>query len=430
MWLIHRDTDGKSKDRIPLPGPLREALVRWYVGEGTLRDEQAGVTLVQNARVGHRWIACSCLGGDKAPPILTPAYLSEAETYYLRRLTSTKRPEHRSDCPFFRDQATNRITEVRSSNTPTDPPSAFFEVLRPAPEKLAQRPEDDSLDDRTRNASTPRLARLLWRLLNSAGCNEIAPLITGHEWSIKEEFAALGRAAGKIEIAPGMELARAFWTHPRPLEAGAVYGTLRALAPKWPKTHAPQGFVALYAHAIKGNEIHVPSGETVTIATRVQSPSIRGNRIAGPYIVLVVAGEYPEAHGFAPLRAYAQPIYNGRMFVPVESDFERKTLKALLAVQHQLHVSGVDVAIGKPLFDTMTPHGPCRPDFMLEARSRVTGELRTLVVEAMGFDNADYEAAKAKTHPRMRTLGEMVTVEPSEIEQDVAVRKILRTLNI
>jgi len=430
MWLIHRDTDGNSRDRIPLPAPLREALVRWYVGEGSYHDEQAGVTLVQNARIGERWIACNCLGANESPPILTPAYLSEAETYYLRRLTSTKRPEHRTDCPFFRDQATNRITEVRSRNTPTDPPSGFFEVLRPAPEKLAQRPEDDALDDRTRNASTPRLARLLWRLLDNAGCNQIAPLGLGYEWSIKEEFAALGRAAAKIEIAPGVELARAFWTHARPLEAGVVYGTLRALAPKWPKTHAPQGFVALYAEAIKGNEIHVPGGDPVRIATRVQSPSIRGNRISGPFVVLVVAGDYPEARGYAPLRAYAQPIHNGRMFVPVESDFERKTLATILAAQRELHRQHVDLAIGKPLFDTMTPNGPCRPDFMLEARSRVTGEMKTLVVEAMGFDSEDYEAAKAVTHPRMRTLGDLMTLDPCEVDQGQATRKILRTLDI
>lgn len=430
MWLIHRDTDGNSRDRIPLPGPLREALVRWYVGEGSFHDEQAGVTLVQNARIGQRWIACDCLGHDKAPPILTPAYLSEAETYYLRRLTSTKRPEHRAECPFFRDQATNRITEVRSHNTPTDPPSGFFEVLRPAPEKLSQRPDDDSLDDRTRNASTPRLARLLWRLLDNAGCNRIAPLSLGYDWSIKEEFAALSRAAGKIEIAPGVELARAFWTHARPLESNAVYGTLRALAAKWPRAHAPQGFVALYAQAIRGNEIHVPNGDPVRIATRVQSPSIRGNHISGPYIVLVVAGEYPEARGYAPLRAYAQPIHNGRLFVPVESDFERKTLNAILAGQRALDVQGVDLAIGKPLFDSMTAQGPCRPDFVLEARSRVTGEMKTLVVEAMGFDSADYEAAKAVTHPRMKMLGDLVTIDPSEIEQGIATRKIMRTLDI
>jgi hypothetical protein len=284
--------------------------------------------------------------------------------------------------------------------------------------------------DRTRNASTPRLARLLWRLLDSAGCNLIAPLGMGYEWSIREEFAALGRAACKIEIAPGVELARAFWTHARPLETKTVYGTLRAMAPKWPKTHAPQGFVALYAKAIKGNEIHVPDGEPVIIATRVQSPSIRGNHISGPYIILVVAGEYPEARGYAPLRAYAQPIYNGRMFVPVESDFERKALRAILDTQRVLHAQGVDMAISKPLFDSMTPNGPCRPDFILEARSRMTGELRTVVVEAMGFDSDEYEAAKAVTHPRMAVLGDLVTLDRFEIDQDSASTKLLRVLDI
>ncbi|WP_242121341.1 hypothetical protein [Sphingomonas lacusdianchii] len=429
MWLIDRDTDGRGSNRIPLPPPLREALVRWYVGEGSLHDEKAGITLVQNARIGHRWIACSCLGRDQAPPILTPAFLSEAETYYLRRLTSAKRPEHLPECPFFRDQVTNRITEVRSRTTPTDPPAGFFEVLRPAPEKLAQRPEDDASDDRTRNASIPRLARLLWRLMHTSGVNRIAPLAYAEEWSIKAEFAAITRAAAKIEIAPGIELARALWTHARPLQANAVYATLRALEPHWPKAHAPQGFVLLYAPGFKGQEVYLPDGDPVAIANRVQSPSIRGNRISGPFLVLVVAGQYPEAHGYAPLRAYAQPVFNGRLFVPVESDFERAVLRRILESQRLLHSRGIDLAIDKPLFDTMTPEGPCRPDFVLEARSRVTGEIRSIVVEAMGFDNDDYAASKAVTHPRMRRLGALVTIDRDEAETESAVAKIVSALD-
>ena len=430
MWLIDRDTDGHGPKRIPLPTPLREALVRWYTGEGSTRDERAGITLVQNARIGHRWIACDCLGGDKPPPILTPAFLSEAETYYLRRLTRSKRPEHRLDCPFFRDQVTSRISEVRSHTTPADPPSGFFEVLRPAPEKLAQRPDDDAVDDRTRSASVPRLARLLWRLMDNAGNNRIAPLAYGAEWSIKESFAAIIRAAGKIEIAPGIELTRALWTHARPLQGSAVYAALRELAPRWPKVHAPQGFVLLYAPSFRGQDIHVPGGEPVTIANRVQSPSVRGNRISGPFLVLVVVGEYPEAHGYAPLGAYAQPVHSGRLFVPVDSDFERTVLRQILACQRALHGRGVDLAIGKPLFDTLTPMGPCRPDFVLEARSRHTGEIRNIVVEAMGFDDDDYAASKAVTHPRMRTMGELVTIAPDEIESGNGERKLMDHLDL
>lgn len=430
MWLIDRDTDGSGASRIPLPVPLRQALVRWYVGQGTHHDEQAGITLVQQARIGHKWLACDCLGQGTRPPILTPAFLSEADTYYLRRLTSSKRPEHRADCAFFRDHVTLRITEARSRLTPADPPSGFFEVLRPAPERLAQAPEDDTNDDRHRQASTPRLARLLWRLMDAGGSNLVAPLRYGDEWSIRAAFANLCAAATKIEIAPCIELARAFWTHPRALQSEAAYAQLRELAPRWPKDHAPQGFLLLYAPHFKGHEITLPGGDTIAIANRVQSPSVRGNHIAGPYLVLVVVGQYPESRGYAPLRAYAQPIFDGRLFIPVESDFERRTTRCLLGCQKILHAQGVDVAISKPLFDTMTRLGPCRPDFFVEARSRTTGEVRTLSIEAMGLDTDDYHAAKAVTHPRMRLLGDLATVTPAEIVGTDAQTKLLAALDI
>ncbi|WP_375383194.1 hypothetical protein [uncultured Sphingomonas sp.] len=434
MWLIDRDTDGIDASRILLPAPLQQALVRWYVGGGTHHDEQAGITLVQQARIGHKWIACDCLDQGARPPILTPAFLSEADTYYLRRLTSSKRPEHRSDCPFLRNQVTLRIIEARLRMTPADPPSGFFEVLRPAPERLAQAPDDDTNDDRHRHrhrhASTPRLARLLWRLMDAGGASLVAPLRYGDEWSIRAAFANLGAAAAKTEIAPRFELARAFWTNPRALQSKATYAQLRELAKHWPKDHAPQGFLLLYVPHFKGHEITLPDGTTIGIANRIQSPSVRGNHIPGPYLVLVVIGEYPESRGYAPLRAYAQPIFNGCRFVPVESDFERKTMRCLLDCQKILHVHGVDAAIGKPLFDTMTRLGPCRPDFMVEARSRTTGEVRTLVIEAMSFDTDDYHAAKAVTHPRMQLLGDLLTFTPHEVDGNEAQAKVLAALDI
>src|SRR3546814_2391307 len=72
MWLIPRNTDGTRAGRIALPAPVREALVRWYVGQGSRADEEAGIMLVQQARIGERWIACDCLSADAPPPILTP----------------------------------------------------------------------------------------------------------------------------------------------------------------------------------------------------------------------------------------------------------------------------------------------------------------------------------------------------------------------
>lgn len=417
MWLIPKHTDGLKSGRIPLPAPVREALVRWYVGAGTRADEEAGITLVQQARIGGKWIACDCLPASEPPPVLTPAFLSAAETYYLRRLTSADRPEHQPDCPFFRDQATNRLSEVRSHGSPAEPPDGFFEVLRPAPEKLAQRPESEGSDDRTRHASVPRLARLLWRLLAVSGLNHCVPSARDFpDHSISDEFRLLAAAAGKIEIAPGIELGRALWTHAQALHKKRVYAGLRALAKGWPQGHAPQAFLALFAQEVRGATVYVAGSDPVVLANRVQSPSVRGNPIKGPYLVLVVVGEYPEAHGYAPLQGYAQPILSGRRFMPVDSEFERTLVRALLEQRWSFDREGVDLGLEKPVFDILTPLGPCRPAFLLEARSRSTGEIRQLMVEAAGNDEEADLAAGNISRPRLAQIAPVVSVAPADIE--------------
>ncbi|WP_337847834.1 hypothetical protein [Sphingomonas sp.] len=431
MWLVARHSDGLGRARIPLPQPVREALVRWYVGEGTRADEDAGIMLIQQARLGEKWIACDCLPTGQAPPILTPAFLSEAETYYLRRLTSANRPEHQPDCPFFREQATNRLSEVRTQESPADPPLGYFEVLRPAPEKLAQRPEEDSSDDRTRHGSLPRLARLLWRLLGISGLNRCLPISTeAPSHSINDEFRILTKAASMIEIAPGIELGRALWTHAQALHSKRIYANLRELARRWPRGHAPQAFLALFAHEIRGSTIRVPGCEPVILANRVQSPSVRGNIIKGPYLVLAVIGEYPEARGYAPLRGYAQPIYSGRCFVPVDSEFERTVLRELLSLRRSLDRRGVDVVLDKPVFDTLTPLGSCRPDFVIEAHCRTTGEVRRAIVEAIGSNDPTYRAAKAVAHQRMEQIAPVICITPSDAESHQIGEIVLHGLGI
>ena len=146
MWLVPRHSRGLSL-RTDVPVVVRDALVRWYEGEGTDADHRASVTMVVKARTHGQWIACDCLGGETPPPLMSPSYLSEAETYYLRRLTSTrqKRPEHLTDCPFYREQAPQRFREKRSAIPSTiDEPHGLFNAHRLAPEKLAAMPDEEA----------------------------------------------------------------------------------------------------------------------------------------------------------------------------------------------------------------------------------------------------------------------------------------------
>ena len=55
------------------------------------------------------------------------------------------------------------------------------------------------------------------------------------------------------------------------------------------------------------------------------------------------------------------------------------------------------------MFDTLTPIGPCRPDFLLEARSRSTGEIRQIVVEAMMWPVSQVRDAARFNEELLRT---------------------------
>lgn len=415
MWLVERDSDGTGSGRIELPVVLRAALVRWYVGQGSRDDEEAGITLVQQARIGARWLACDCLDAHEAPPILTPAFLSEAETYYLRRLTSPKRPEHHPDCPFFRDQVSHRLSEVRRPDAAAEPPDGYFEVLKPAPEKLAQRPDEAASDDRTRQASIPRLARLLWRLLDTAGLNRCPPCGDGAETDIAAQFRRLSAAAAKIEVAPGIELGRVLSTHAAALHSRRAFAGLRALSDGWPAGHSPQGFLALFATSYRGSEIFVSGGEPVRVANRIQSPSTESNPVEGPFLAIVVMGEYPEARGYAALRAYAQPIFSGRRFIPIDTAFERPAVKALLDAQRALDRQAIDLVIEKPIFDRLTPLGSCRPNFLVEARSRSTGEIRLIALEALGAPSTERVAERRLALAPLRDVVPLVEIYDDDV---------------
>ncbi len=91
----------------------------------------------------------------------------------------------------------------------------------------------------------------------------------------------------------------------------------------------------------------------------------------GPFLVMIVAGEYPEAHGYAPLRAFAQPIYSGRRFIPVNSEFERDVLRALLEARRELAEEGLDIFVEKPVFDHVWTTSAAQELFGIDDLGRV-----------------------------------------------------------
>lgn len=383
MWMVDKLHRGIEPQRGRIPAEILDPLLRWYTGTGTDADEGSAVDFVRAVKLHHYWLACDCLGEDVRPPLLSPVLLTEAETYYLRRLTGTGRPEHRANCPFHRDQADYVRDRSRAERLPLVAPTGYFSVLKPAAEHLAQRPEGEHRDCIARPDAPPLLAQLLWRLIEDAGTNVIEAIGDRPAPAITLEFQRLKAAATAIEIAPGCRLDQLLATHPDDIRQNRIYARLRKAAEAWRAGYEPQAFALLFASAVIENTIMFANGDPINVIGTIKQPP-RKHVEHGPYLVIVAIGHHPAARGYAPVDAWAQPIYDGHHFLPVETDAERKLLKILLEQQWQLRDEGVLTRIQKPMFDIDPDLSPCRPAFLVASDNRATGEQRIQAIELGG----------------------------------------------
>lgn len=412
MWIVSRKDFGVEASREPVNADIRTTLVRWYAGDGTEADEAVGVALVKAIKQREQWIACDCLGARVHPPLLAPAYLSMASTFYLRRLTGQNRPEHDKACPFFQQQKLREKPPTSPEPKPVKPVDDFFAALKPLGNHLAQKPDPDAPSSHGQTDSVPRLARLLWSLMEAAQTNVVEAIGQRPKPSIAIEHERLRNAAQKLLIAPEIPLARHLHHHPADFHARRIYARLRAATPSWPRNHEPQAYLCCFAKDVSGKRIIFADGEPIEVASPIAKPA--GKMVdRSPYLVLVAIGDHDS--GYAPIRAYAQPIVDGRRFLPVDSNNERILTNQLLALQWTLHERGIATRIKKPVFDIDTPQGPCRPDFMVDVLDRPKGRRQLVFIEMMGFDTAEYAARKAITHPRMLSRAPVVEVSAEEL---------------
>jgi hypothetical protein len=359
MWLVAKGAKN-AVGIAPLSAELSATLRIWYTGLGDHRDEAAALLLVRHARKNRQWIACDCQGEERSP-MLSPALLTGADTYYLRRLSGDARPQHDLDCPFFREQSFNTIT---SHKLPTrNPPSGYFSVLRPPATSLAQEPDDELSPRDSASHGMPRLAKLMWRLLELSGRTRIDAQDEAPR-DIAGEFAAVRAMAEQTEVAPGIPLSRVLFTHPKDWESLRIFAVLRELAKTWPKGHEPQAFLLVFARKVHEHSIETSEG-TIDLATRLRHPGTRIQPIAGPDLTLVAIGEHPDAKGYGALRAWGQPVHNGHRFIPVDSNFDRDVVEALIAARRILGQRNIALTATKPLFDMITPDGAVRPSWTI-----------------------------------------------------------------
>jgi hypothetical protein len=430
MWICEKRHGGIEPTRAPIDDVARSTMVRWYTGRGDEADEKASLRLVQEVKLHRQWFACDCLGSERPPPLMAPAYLEMASTFYLRRLTGQNRPEHDRECPFYRSSFDYRLPHVEHEPKPVRPVDGYLDSLKPLGQHLAQRPDETSLPAGAKPRGIPRLARILWTLLDRAELNCVAPDRGGRPRSILGEFSRLRAGAEGLELAPDVAVTEYLWTHSRDLVSGKIYQHLESSAPRWPADHKPQCYLILFARSVSRHEIETTDGP-VQVVEGVERPeagpvvTVEGSigrddrKTSGPYLVILAIGEPLEGGAYQPVRAFAQPIVSGHYFVPVEQAVERVLFESLREAQLKLADRGKRIGIIKPLFDLDTPAGPCRPQFLLQAGS---GKQKTFMpIEMVDEDDEAEDQRSMLRATRMTHLGTVLEIPLQAVDARAAI---------
>ncbi|WP_017326097.1 hypothetical protein [Synechococcus sp. PCC 7336] len=417
---------------------------QWYDsqlrGERTFRLDAQIAEVLKRLRDRHLWIACDCQGEADRQPLLCPIQLDSWGSRYSFRRIRSQFPHHPTCIFHIPDRLEDRFafdrTRPESSLPNSRSASQVGHALRPlasstsfvldltdrAPEArpVSQQPTQLAIQtDRRRSHRWPKLARMLFTLLEEAQLNVIRPGWWRRSNYPQQQYRRLQRT--KRHIINRIPLRHYLTTEPEAIAAGCQ--RLEALLSRgggdWPPHVKPQAwFVGLASQVdIERRQLYFV-GKPDSIA--IEEPPIcfappHSHRSA-PYWAIAQLGESKLAPGQYVLRqAYTHPVYSTSLLVPVDSDAERQTLALLLELQRLVCRQGIPLTVTKPLHDFASSEGePYRPDFVLYRDRLDRKGQHNIVVETMGFDNSAYLARKDRTHPRMAELGEVIPLDWSQ----------------
>lgn len=425
MRLIDRDIGSLVSGDLEISAETANALRSAYAGIASDEEMTRAIEAVRSARESHQWFACDCRADENIYPLIAPAYLTSAKTYYLRRLVGPKRPLHAVSCPFFRERPEPGLGRDRGAPSSARPPDGFFSVIdHEAARKVAGGRDQLRSITSVRQYTPPPLARQLWRLMRLARLNHLPPVQSSAPPSISAEFSRLRAAAENVLVSKGVPLARVLGTHPEAYTSNRLFAQIRQVQ-RASSNEAPlQGFLALFARSASQETIHGAEGADIQLEGGVATAPGISLVDDGPFLILAVIGDRAGQGGLAALRAYAQPIYSATQFMPVMTTLGRSLVKSLNSIRWSLakRRSDLRISLEMPLFALETSGGPVRPDIMIEVSSTITGEVRTTFL----FVEAQYEDASIAAHLR-DSVGPVFSVLPADLEDEDAFKRRLKS---
>lgn len=420
------------------------AAVRRFCGAG--QEARSGdVALVESVleemhdgRFVRQWLECDCVSVKAVRPTMTARIRGDDGPRHFVRMHQYG--AHECNLALFRknpepDEGADDDATPPGQHNPLEPVSDALDYLDNLHDGVT-RPRGSTTSaggTGSKGRRLPRLGRILYTLLEDAGITTAAPEVLARNirwWELLPEYASLQALSSELSLSQVLYFEP--WINIEKKMTG-----IDAL--HWPALKARSALLLFVAHEIREGAAIMKT----SLGERVVRPE-KGIRIGGrdqalsqpPYWVLAVVDR--DHDGKARFReAFAQHAYSAAQPIPLDSRYERITLKLLFRAMEWVRKRGVAVTLEKPLFDRPVRQKDgsrlwCRPDFELTFRTQVvaTGSsprLHRIVIETMGADEPEYLDRKVRTHVIMKRRGILVEHRVSDDgDQDERDKKFYR----
>ena len=422
--------DKESGERLGEIEPhVADCIVAVKKGEAS-PEEEPYFSLTQKMRRDGLMIECGCRPDLQSGPLLGPRRKGPKRIFPVN--LRGQDVAHAEVCVF----------RVERPPMPTIVHSDVFKLLSRADADRGDTDADSPVHRKSRGLSQgqrPRTMRgILWTLMHTARLHRLA--VADGFSSSRGWLAAIGKAAEQFYLPPKVPASEFLFTDPKSWNSGEVGRRLDAARRDRPEFEEPLALLCWFARDVSEYEVNGRNRELghVKVRSPVVRPIIGDNPVCKPYLFLGVV-ERSDGRRWECTKACAQPIIATDCPIPVDSHYERRALGSLRSLVQNLTKSGklkkalggtVRVELEKPLTRTEVAGGPCLPDFLITVtrpnayshlpqgpghpkhRGRFNPRDRArYVVEVMGFDDEDYERDKEETHPRMKRIGRLFSME-------------------
>lgn len=377
-------------------------------------------SLLKKARDGQLWFACGCNSDELA--LLHPRLINGSFS-----LVRNAHSPHASDCVFVpKDKEPTPLIAADPIPTGYKPHAVFTgQWLSGSPLEASVTPRKESSLDKpvatvASNKALDGLTRRLYAGIEYLQLNQICStdlFKANDRWLVKGKDKS---CLSNLDSMPmGYDLT---WKDVGCASLGDLAGLRKQLPAIRPRFggRALEGFFFGPLTAIDLHEkndgvlIYTVNKYDFTVAVQGRialSGFARGG--VHPYLALARLREAKGLTYIPVVGASAVLVHSPYIWMPVESDLERKTLDTILSVLrwycHRTEGTPVQpVTVFKPLFDMMSddPEKACRPDFIVSLPNG-----KKVVVESMGMeDDANYLERKSRSHPKMLAIENVLSI--------------------